>query len=392
MAEQSQIGPYRVQRKLHEGGQGSVVLAYDQRLLRQVAIKTYRIPDDRQRRRELLAEARRLAGIDHPHVVKVYDVVEARNHMAMVMEYIPGCDLEALLGRRRLSIDNALAVAVDLARGLTAALRNRLVHGDLKPANVLIDRNGRARLIDFGISLRANALPESRQSALQRCGSCSALTPEHLLGQPLDHRSDLYAMGLVYYRLFTGLPPFFRDGRLSGKDLLQGRCLPIEQAGTGTEHLPDGLSDLVGDLLRVDPMQRPGNTVEVRHRLMQVRHELPLYAGSPLAATAAVVFRSESEQDLPPQVPGDLRRHGKSRLRPSHLNELWSWHSIGWREKVLPLALGLLLVATPAVTLWAWYQSQPRQNLFVARPVFEMDGAAGMPDHLSLDWLHQTVQ
>jgi len=122
--------------------------------------------------------------------VQIHDVIESREHLAMVMEYVPGCDLEELLESVRPSLASVLRITADIAGALTVARQQRIVHGDLKARNVLITATGRAKLTDFGIARRPGV-----EGAL--AGSLSAMSPEQYLGKPLTERSDLFALGCL---------------------------------------------------------------------------------------------------------------------------------------------------------------------------------------------------
>ena len=153
---------YRPLRLLGDGGQGRAWLAMDLRLMRRVVIKTYRHADHHEARRGFLAEARRMARLEGPRVVPVLYAVTSGGQGALVLRYVPGCDLETLLQQRHcLSAANTLSIVTDLAAGLAAARQQLLVHGDIKAANVLLGADGRAVLTDFG--------SETTEHQLARC-------------------------------------------------------------------------------------------------------------------------------------------------------------------------------------------------------------------------------
>ncbi|WP_162845958.1 serine/threonine-protein kinase [Seongchinamella sediminis] len=308
---ENRVGPYRIVRLIKGGGQGKVYLGYDSRLRRQVAIKIHSLPASRAGRRQALAEARRAARISCPQVVQIYDIIESAGHLAIVMEYVPGCDLEELLQHRALSIASVLAVALDLVAALAAARQQKVVHGDLKAANVLITRRGRAKLTDFGIARDAavNAMP--------RRGSESALSPEHLSGTGLDLRSDLFALGCLLYRMLYGEHPFWRQGSLDTQRLLSAAAPAPADYTAARERLPMELAALVAQLLQREPGDRPANTHPVRRQLRLLRQQLPVLEGERLRQEAEPVFRLESPADLPLDIPAGLRAGGRSRLKRS---------------------------------------------------------------------------
>ncbi|WP_144244492.1 serine/threonine-protein kinase, partial [Pseudohaliea rubra] len=254
----ARVGPYRVIRALGGGGEGAVLLAFDPRLERHVALKHHRLPAQRLARRRALQEARRCAAMDHPRVPRVYDLVPTGRELLLVLQYVPGCDLETALRGRHLSVTTALALAADVAAALSAAHRKEIVHGDVKAANVLIGDDGRALLADFGVAVAIAQQP--------RAVSATAWTPEHVRGDALEPRSDLFALGRLLYRLLSGFDPFSGDD--AGERIVRGEFPPL--AGP----LPPELFELVHGLLAPSPAQRPASAGEVRRRLRALAREL----------------------------------------------------------------------------------------------------------------------
>jgi eukaryotic-like serine/threonine-protein kinase len=307
------VGPYRILRLINQGGQGSVHLGYDKRLHRRVAIKIYRLPDSRKARKQLLYEARIVASIQSPKVVQIHDVIESGTHLAMIMEYVPGCSLEEFLNKVRPSLASLLTIGADVAGALALARQNHIVHGDVKAANVLITESGRAKLTDFGISRSSSDGRSSRWAA----GSLSALSPEQFLGKPLDERADLFALGSLLYRMLCGQQPFFKNGQLDPQQLLKKPPRPLVEMVTGDVELPDPLVNIISALLEKDPQNRPPNTRRVRQVFRTVLLGLPVSAGNSLLREARPYFRRESPDDIPPLIPEDLAQQGRSALLPS---------------------------------------------------------------------------
>ena len=171
----TELGPYRVLRLLKAGGEGAVYAAEDRRLGRRVAIKLRPLPDGLEARRAVIAEAEVLATLSHPHIVQLYDVVETDGAVALVMEYVDGSDLEELIASTRLDLESVLQLALDLCSALASAHGKGVIHGDLKPANVLVDITGRIKLTDFGVAFRQHDQPAAG-------GTLSILSPERRAG------------------------------------------------------------------------------------------------------------------------------------------------------------------------------------------------------------------
>src|SRR5689334_16192552 len=203
---------YRIIALLGRGGMGEVYRADDLKLGNAVALKF--LPPSLERDIGLLdrfhAEVRNARQIAHPNVCRVYDIGEIDGRHCFTMEYIDGEDLASLLRRiGRLPHDKAVELGHQLCAGLAAAHDNGLLHRDLKPANIMIDGRGRARITDFGLALRADEAGAVREFA----GTPAYMAPEQLQGGSASVRSDLYALGLILYEMFTGKRPFEGESR-----------------------------------------------------------------------------------------------------------------------------------------------------------------------------------
>ena len=205
------FGRYRVIRSLGRGGFGQVFLAKDPALDRSVAIKVPKFfqqlrPDVRSR---FMEEGRSLAKLSHPAVVAVFDVgVSQQGQPYVVMEFVAGQSLSQRMKARRLSLSESLDLLIQVADGLRAMHQSQVVHRDLKPGNIVIDSDGRARIIDFGLALN-DGIP-LRQLGRSQEGTPSYMAPEQVRGlnHHLDGRTDIWSFGVTMYQLMTGRLPF----------------------------------------------------------------------------------------------------------------------------------------------------------------------------------------
>lgn len=265
------IGPYQLERALGHGGAGVVWLASDSRLDRKIALKLYPAPaaaagpDCAQGL--MLREARAAARLDHPNVAAVHDVGRTDDGMAyMAMTWCEGGSLADRLRVGALPVDDALAMAVDLASALAAAHGQGVLHRDVKPGNVLFDADGRARLGDFGIALRSSGAPGGDCS-----GTLPYMAPEILRGAPADARSDLWSLGVTLFEALSGVAPF-RGG--SGTSTVQQILAAEPLAGVAADAIPPPIRPTLGRLLRKNPSERHQSAAEVRRELVQVQARL----------------------------------------------------------------------------------------------------------------------
>jgi len=203
------LGPYRILRLIGEGGVAWVFLAVHEQLGRQVALKVLfpSLAQDREFVSRFAREARISGQLQHPNIVRIYDVGEQDGYYYIAMEYIDGESLRNRLRRRkRLDIRETIAILGQIARALDYAHQHGVVHRDIKPSNILIDEKGTVYLTDFGI---ARATWETRVTRTGiRVGTPEYMSPEQAQGKEPDFRSDLYSLGVILYEMLCGYPPF----------------------------------------------------------------------------------------------------------------------------------------------------------------------------------------
>ena len=217
-------GRYRLESKLGSGGMSTVYLARDETLERWVAVKVLHreISDQPDQIERFRREARAVAQLSHPNVVAVIDAGEDGGHPYIVFEYVDGETLKQRIDAQsgRLPLDEATAYAIEIGRGLAAAHAAGIVHRDVKPQNVLIDAEGRAKVTDFGIarSLESDGLTKTGRVL----GTTDYVSPEQAMGQDVDARSDIYSLGVVLYEMLTGeVPVQGRNRRRRGDEARQ---------------------------------------------------------------------------------------------------------------------------------------------------------------------------
>ena len=264
---------YHILKRIGEGGMGRVYLGEHVKMNRQCALKVMSpaLVNDAESAARFAREASSAARIIHPNVAAVFDYGESEGLIYLVMEYVDGQPLSRILAREApLAVDRALDLARQIADGLGAAHELGIIHRDLKPDNILVTRTrtGRevAKVVDFGI---AKAVQDTTGESLTRTGlvigTPEFMSPEQLLGDPIDARSDLYALGCILHLMLTATPPFAATTR---EQMIKRRLTEdaphVQQLDPG---LPDSVDRIVERLLARTPGDRYGSAAEVRDAL-----------------------------------------------------------------------------------------------------------------------------
>jgi eukaryotic-like serine/threonine-protein kinase len=210
------IGPYRVLSQVGEGSMGIVYKAHDERLDRVVALKVVREPGSNvDLRNRFLQEARTAAQVAHPNACRIYDIAEDQNRLVIVMEFIEGESLAVRIERGALPAQEAAQIVLCVLSALEAFHNAGIVHRDLKPANIVLSSSG-TKLLDFGIAkCKTASAPQDAEATVPEAtlpgvflGTPRYASPEQFRGQPVDARSDLYSMAVIFYEMLSGSPPF----------------------------------------------------------------------------------------------------------------------------------------------------------------------------------------
>ena len=261
-------GRYRLESKLGSGGMSTVYLALDEVLDRPVAVKLLHreISEEADQLERFRREARAAARLSHPNLVGVIDAGEDDGRPYIVFEYIEGRTLKRRIQEEGgLPVDEAVAYAIEIGRGLTAAHARKLVHRDVKPQNVLIDPDGRAKVTDFGI---ARSLEQKGMTATGRVlGTTDYVSPEQAMGEDVDERSDVYSLGVVLYEMLTGDVPFSAETQVGVAMKHVNEPLPDVQAKR--PEASAAVASVVDRATTKDPRDRYGSVAEMVRDLEQ---------------------------------------------------------------------------------------------------------------------------
>lgn len=276
------VGRFRVRARLGEGGMGEVYLADDTKLNRAVAMKRIAVAlrNNPDYHRRFIEEAQRVSQLSNPHIAGIYDVLEDRGEVFLVMEYVEGQTLRALLDTG-LDMKQSLEIARQCAEALTAAHRKGIVHRDIKPENIMVTSEGQVKILDFGV---AKALPQNRDSDLNFTvtlsnpgtflGTPGYAAPELLRGQELNGRSDIFSLGVVLYEALSGSHPFRASSLLDTAQKSLHETPP--SLSKFDPDLPRQLDEIVFKCLKKNPDERYQNSRDLAADLARVSMELGL--------------------------------------------------------------------------------------------------------------------
>ncbi len=277
------LSHFKITAKLGEGGMGEVYLAEDTQLGRQVAIKVLpaEMANDRERLERFQREARSLAALDHPNIVPVHSVEVVGGEHLLVMGLIEGSTLDALILERGMPLEQFLDTAIPIADALVAAHAKGITHRDLKPSNVMVGDDGRVRVLDFGLAklVEETKDPELTQLPTEALteqgvvmGTVPYMSPEQIEGKPVDHRTDIFSLGVLLYEMVTGKRPFEGDTSPALMSSILKDTPP--QISSQRVDLPRHLDRVVQRCIEKHPDQRLQTARDVLNELTGLRDEL----------------------------------------------------------------------------------------------------------------------
>jgi len=294
------LAHYKIVGGLGKGGMGEVYVAEDAKLQRRVALKVLpkEMAADPERRSRFEREARAVAALNHPNIVTVHSVEEANGVHFITMELVEGQTLAKMMPRGGFSLSELLEIAIPLADAVSSAHRTGITHRDLKPDNIMVDGEGRLRVLDFGLAKlhdpagAEEGLSEAPTAAVETeegkiLGTVAYMSPEQAEGKTVDPRSDVFSLGTILHEMATGERPFRGDTKISTiSSILRDDPSPVTELNGS---LPRQLGRIVRRCLAKDPDRRYQTALDLRNELEELKAEID--SGELLTESAGAAAR-----------------------------------------------------------------------------------------------------
>ena len=344
-------GRYKIQTLIGTGGMAAVYLAKDLILDRLVAIKVLRL-DFRQNNdamRRFRREALSATQLTHPNIVGVYDVGQSQEMNYIVMEYVEGTDLKDYIRQRgALHPIEAVRIMMQIVSAIAAAHQNRIIHRDIKPQNILIDREGNVKITDFGIAVALSDTSLTQTNTL--LGSVHYLSPEQARGGMATIQTDIYALGIVLYELLTGRVPF--DGESAVSIALKHFQEPLPPVVNPTAMVPQSLENIVLKATAKDPMNRYRSCYEMFQDLKTCLDSTRLYekkfVPTSFSGETKVITPINTQKVKPIQTSREIPIVEMDEEKPVKKKRKWPW--------VL-----LLMISVIGIMAFAFLHSSPKE-------------------------------
>ena len=352
------IGPYILRREIGRGGMGVVYLADDTRLSRRVALKALNpgLGHELAGRERLRLEARAAAGLSHPGIATVYALEEIGDDLYLACEFVPGEPLRALLRSGPLPLDQVVDIGLQLAKALAAAHTQGIVHRDIKPENVMKTPSGVIKVLDFGLA-RAEGSGHSKLTQTGVIlGTPAYLAPEQALGQHVDFRADLFALGLVIYELASGVNPFAaKSVTATIARIVEEEPAPLSDVLH--ESVPE-LDHIVATCLHKDPLERYKSTQEIVVDLERLQTQLSESRAA--ASSGSGISRLRVVQSSKPRWWWEVHQLSVSAVYTLMLYP--AWHVRGWLPQpwgtVFLLGVLASTAAATSLRLHLWFMAR----------------------------------
>ena len=328
------ISHYKILDKLGEGGMGVVYKAHDTTLDRDVALKFLppHVSGSEQDKSRFLQEAQAAAALSHPNICTIYGIEEHEGRQFIVMQFVEGQMLQEK--KQNLSLKQALEIGIQIADGLAAAHEKGVVHRDIKPENIMIRKDGSAQVMDFGLAKLRGASRLTKEGST--VGTAGYMSPEQVQGLEVDHRTDIFSLGVILYEMFTGQSPF----KGVHETAITYEIVNVDPPPMATvkPDLDPEIDAIVLDCLAKDPADRYQSAAELARNLRRFKRE----SSRSRVTRTMTTQRFEKQSDQPPAAVPVIQRYRK---------HLW------------PAVAGLLILSLAAVTWTSWNRTDVRRPI-----------------------------
>lgn len=290
-------GRYEIIRAIGYGGMAEVYLAHDQLLDRNVAVKMLRdqFLEDKELLEQFRREAKSAARLVHPYIINIYDVVSEGSSQYIVMEYVDGLTLKEYMQEHKLSLNAVLEIAVRLADALQHAHSHNIIHCDIKPQNVLLDKNMNPKIADFGIAkMVTNQTMVYSKSVM---GSVHYISPEQASGGKITACSDVYSLGVVLFEMLTGQVPYV--GPTAVAVAMMHVEKPVPQLADYMENVPEGMQEIINKALAKNCAERYADAGQLRRDLLALKMKLLPFSSEDYTQELGPVKTSAVKEDNP---------------------------------------------------------------------------------------------
>ncbi len=268
---------FKILKKLGKGGMGEVFLAEDIKLKRKVAIKSIltRTLSDTSSKARFLREAQTASQLDHPNICTIYEIYEEDDHDYIVMQYVDGVTIDQIIKLKPLSINKILDIAIQVCKGMIEAHGEEVIHRDIKPGNIMIDKKGVVKILDFGLAKFGGESTSKRKGDVDMSltekgivlGTVSYLSPEQASGKPIDLRTDIFSFGILLYEMLERRNPFKEEEQISTMYNVLNKEVEFDR------EIPEELEQIVRKTLEKDKKKRYSSFSQLEKTLEQFRSD-----------------------------------------------------------------------------------------------------------------------
>jgi len=266
------ISHYKLLEKLGEGGMGVVYKAEDTKLKRTVTLKFIKpqVMQKTEEKTRFLREAQAAAALDHPNICTIYEIDDVKGQTFIAMAYIKGQSLQEKIESAPLKLEEVLDIGMQVAQGLQEAHEKGVVHRDIKTSNIMVTDKGQAKIMDFGIAKLAEGTKLTKTATIM--GTVAYMSPEQAFAEPVDHRTDIWSLGVVIYEMLTGQSPFQGEyQQVVLHSILNKNPQPITSLRSG---VPLGLEAIVNKCLEKDPSERYQTAADLNADLKRLKRDM----------------------------------------------------------------------------------------------------------------------